>query len=292
MSQPGATGSVVEFDDNWKIRAHETRQNYYTAGFPANQIMMSFKNQWEVYRSFIGEIRPGQRMLEPGSGRGSISCYFAAAGFDAYLLDTSAEALDVARDIFKQNGLVAHYMQEDCLAMSFPDNFFDVIVHCGLLEHFEDYKSPLREQWRALKPGGIIIANIVPEKRSVQTFFRFVNMCLTAVYKALAALGIAKGVKKEKKALYRSAHLSEPYVAAFKDMGAVIEYRGGIFPVPSLSYSPEFPFTVMPAPVERLLVLLWYTALAVRRLIRPGRHPWMCSEKWGQHVLIVARKPI
>ena len=293
MRTTGAAGSVAEFNESWNVRAHEARQNYYTAGVPVNQIMLSFKNQWEVYRSFLGDIRPGARSLEPGSGRGSISCYFAAAGYDAHLLDTSAEILRVAEDIFAENELAARFVPADCLAMPFPDDFFDVIVHCGLLEHFEDYTAPLAEQWRVLKPGGVIIANIVPEKRSVQTFFGFINRVLAAIRRLLEMLGIVRGVKKkEKPALYRSSHGSKPYAAVLREWGADIAYQGGIFPVPSLSYSPGFPFTLLPPLLERMLVLLWQSVLAVRRMIWRHRHPWMCSEYWGQHVLVVARKPL
>lgn len=290
---PGATGSVEEFDDNWKIRTHEARQNYYTSGIPVNQIMMSFKNQWEVYRLFIGDIRPGMKMLEPGCGRGSISCYFAANGFEAHVLDTSQEILDVAKDIFRENKLHAEYHCEDALNMSFADETFDVIVHCGLLEHFENYEAAIAEQYRVLKRGGIIIANIVPGKRSVQTAFGFVNRALKTGYALLVRFGGAGApIKHRKHAVYRSPHGSGPYVAAFEGLGARIEYRDGIFPVPSFSYSPEFPFTVMSAPVERLLVWCWSRVLDVRKFFWPDRHPWMASERWGQHVLVIARKPV
>ncbi|OGY45508.1 MAG: hypothetical protein A2744_02355 [Candidatus Buchananbacteria bacterium RIFCSPHIGHO2_01_FULL_44_11] len=286
-------GSVVEFDDNWKIRSHEARQNYYTSGRPTNQIMMSFKNQWKVYSSFIKNPQPGMKVLEPGSGRGSISCYFAAHGFDCYLLDTSAEILAVAKDIFKENNLPAHYVCEDALHMSFSDNYFDVIVHCGLLEHFEDYRQALIEQYRVLKPGGIIISNIVPGKWSVQKAFGFINLFLKFVHGLLTKLKLVnKAEKAPKKPLYRSDHGSEIYIEVLRSLGAAIEYQGGIFPVPSLSYSPAFPFTVMSPKIEKFLVWLWYLVLAIRKMIWPKRHPWMCSEKWGQHVLVVARKPI
>lgn len=284
-------GSVENFKVSWKNSRAEIQQNYYTAGRPANQIMMSFKNQWEVYKSFIGDIKPGLTSLEPGSGRGSISLYFAANGFDAYLLDTSAEVLKFAEKIFQANNLNAHFVCDDALKMPFADNFFDVIVHCGLLEHFENYEAAIREQYRVLKPGGAIIANIVPEKWSVQNFFRPANWLLEKIYGLLVFTGLAEDLKKAPKApLYRSKHGSDVYVKIFKELGAEIEYQGGMFPVPSLSYSTAFPFTIMPPWIEKILVWKWYLVLAVRRLIWPGRHPWLCSEKWGQHVLVVARK--
>ena len=254
--------------------------------------MMSFKNQWEVYRSFIRDVRPGMKALEPGCGRGSISCYFSANGFETHLLDTSREILDVAKDIFKENGLYANYHCADALTMPFADNTFDVVVHCGLLEHFEDYESAIQEQYRVLKPGGVIIANIVPAKKSVQTLFGFVNRALKAGHAVLVRMGVASIPRKSaKRALYRSAHLSGPYVAAFEWCGATIAYRGGIFPIPSFSYSPEFPFTVMSPLIERTLVWFWSRILDLRKILWRNRHPWMCSERWGQHVLVVARKP-
>ena len=194
-------GSVKEFDDSWKEQIHETRQNYYTSGHPSNQIMMSFKNQWQVYKLFIGPIMSGMKVLEPGSGRGSISCYFAANGFDCYLLDTSQEVLEVAKSIFNENNLKANYICDDALNMPFQASYFDVIVHCGLLEHFEDYQKALGEQYRVLAPGGIIIANIVPEKFSIQKAFKFVNDFLAFSYKFLSQLKLVKKVNKTPKQL-------------------------------------------------------------------------------------------
>jgi ubiquinone/menaquinone biosynthesis C-methylase UbiE len=284
-------GSVSEFDENWKIQKTDAHQNYFSYVRPVNQIMMSFQNQWTVYRSFLPADVRGLKVLEPGSGRGSISSYFAFSGCTTYLLDTSFEVLRTAQSLARENRLTHRYICGDALGMPFNDNHFDVIVHCGLLEHFEDYQAVLAEQFRVLKPGGIIIANIVPKKWSVQRCFSFVNVIFSMIYQLLKRLKMVDPVLKEsKKPVYRSAHGAQVYSDGLRSIGAEIVHQGGLFPVPSLSYSPAFPFTLMPGLIEKMLVWLWTSILYIRKLMWPRRHPWQCSELWGQHLLVVARK--
>ena len=126
----------------------------------------------------------------------------------------------------------------------------------------------------------------------MQKAFGFLNSFLKFVYWLLVKLNLNKRLNKEpKKPLYRNAYGSAVYVDVLKGLGADIEYQGGIFPVPSFSYSPEFPFTSLPPKIEKFLVWFWSGVLAIRKLLWPRRHPWLCSEIWGQSILVVARKP-
>lgn len=289
----GATGSISEFDTDWKQFAKENAQNYFSKGKLTKQIQLSFKSQWEIYESLIKKygIING-RSLEPGSGRGSISLYFANAGYKATLLDTSQDALNIAKEIFSANNLTADYICGDVLAMPFPPNTFDVIVSVGLLEHFKDYEKCVSEQIKVLKPGGLFIANIVPGKWSVQRLAGPGILLFKIVYKLWSFVFMKSNIKKEKSKLYRTDYVSDVYVEVLKRLGCVDIFHSGMFPVPVFSYSPEFPFSPNHYAVERMLVFFMRAVLAIRKLIWPNRHPWLCSEWWGQHVLVVARKPL
>lgn len=282
-------GSVRAFDKSWKTQKQEALQNYFVTGRAHNQIQFSFQNQWQVYRSFVRNPEGG-RCLEVGCGRGSISCYFADHGFAAHLLDTSHEVLGVARRILDLNQLQGLYIAGNALNLPFDNNVFDVVVSVGLLEHFEDIYQPIKEQVRVLKPDGVFLANIVPEKWSVQTLARPLNAILGFLARSISRLAARPQTRKPKLSLFRTGAPSSAYTSVLRDLGMERIFTAGMFPVPAISHSPEFPFTLLPSPVESTLVAVWHGVIWMRSLMN-RQHGWLCHESWGQHLLVVASKP-
>lgn len=272
------------FSANWKNRT-EALANHWSSGEPANQIQLAFRRHWELFDEILGHKNSGA-CLEVGCGRGTISSYFASAGYDCTLLDYSAEALDLARAIFKNAGLRAKFVRGDANKLLFKDGSFDVVVSIGLLEHFENVERPLREQWRVLKPGGTCLAYIVPERPdNVQKYFRWVNSGLKLVSPlwARAKSGAAKAD------VYRSDFGSERYLAVVNALAVSEVFVSGVYPLPMISHSPEFPFSLLPKPMEGVLTRVFRMALAARGKIT-GRNPWLCGEEFGQAFLVSFRK--
>lgn len=282
-------GSVEAFRTNWSQR-RETRRYHFKRGVPENQVQFAFQSHWRVFQRILGEIKSG-RSLEAGCGRGSMSAYFADDGFDAYLLDTSHVALQSAGDNFLADDLTARSTCGDALTLPFPSGFFDVVVSIGLLEHFVDIRAPLVEQLRILRPGGVFLGYIVPERRvSVQTLAIPINAVLRlgyAIYSYLWAKGKPQ-TSAAKTSLYRSDYAADDYLSILQRAGVRESGSFGMFPVPLISHSSAFPFSLMPQPLERLLVRLWQGLLKPR----PGaaRDPWICPERWGLAFLVWARK--
>lgn len=277
-------GSVTEFDRNWKDRK-ETHYNHWTRGMPANQIQLAFRSHWVLFRELIGD-RKVETALEVGAGRGSLSSYFADAGMKCTLLDTSQTILDIAREIFTRNGHTATYIKGDALHMDFPDNSFDVVASIGLLEHFEDIKTPIAEQVRVMKPGGVFFGYIVPERPdNVQRYFRWINVILRFIARAV---GFEK--KSPPKAeIFRSDYGSERYLPVLEGLPVEDIMVTGMYPLPMISHSPEFPFSLLPKPVEFILTRILEAVLWVRKVIF-RRNPWMCDERFGQAFLLTFRK--
>ncbi len=277
-------GSITAFDQNWKERK-ETKYNHWVRGTPQNLIQLAFRSHWNLFKAVL-QGRPRQKVLEVGGGRGSLSSYFADNGYDCTLLDTSAAILEVAKEIFTANGHKATYVQGNALAMEFPDNSFDVITSIGLLEHFEDIDTPIREQFRVLKPGGTLFAYIVPERPdNVQRYFQWIN-------KGLRVIANAFGFEKKtapKSEIFRSDYGSERYLPVLEKLAVKDVLVTGMYPLPMISHSPEFPFTLLPKPVEWTLTRIFSGVLALRRVLF-GRNPWMCDERLGQAFLISFRK--
>ncbi len=67
----------------------------------------------------------------------------------------------------------------------------------GLLEHFTDIATPICEQMRVLKPGGLFFADIVTERFSVDTFARLPGMARNVInaIKHGKFKGIASGLQ-------------------------------------------------------------------------------------------------
>jgi SAM-dependent methyltransferase len=90
----------------------------------------------EIWRNLSAHVTFGGRsMLELGCGRGIQSRFAAEAGASAVtLLDSSAAALSVARQVFAGVGQ-AEFVQQDLLSYR-AGRRFDVVISSGTVEHF------------------------------------------------------------------------------------------------------------------------------------------------------------
>lgn len=276
------TGSSNEFDQNWKQR-EESLYNHWTADYPKNQIQFAFSQHWKVFSSMLSERTTG-KCLEVGCGRGSISSYFAEHGWQTTLLDYSYTVVKIAQNIFKNNLHKGFFVTGDANNLPFLSESFDVVLSIGLLEHFENPENIIKEQIRVLKPGGVIFAYIVPERPdNVQKYFNWCNGLLKLFFTA------GKKRQQDKVEIYRNDYGSEvylPYFLAHSDLTLEVT---GIYSMPMISYSPEFPFSLLPVPLERILVAIFSFAVKMRHLFTK-KHGWLCSEQMGQAFLITARK--
>lgn len=285
MSKYLKIGSSKEFDQNWKSRS-ETKYNHWSENRPNNQIQLAFRSHWEYFSEMLNGYEY-KTCLEVGSGRGSISSYFAENNFACTLLDSSESILDTAREIFKKNGHSADFVHADALEMPFHDNTFDVVISIGLLEHFENVEKPINEQYRVLKPGGLFIGYIVPERPdNVQKYFNWINNLLKFLYNLFRS---EKKNKLEKVKIFRSDYGSNRYLPFITKLNISDLFVSGVYPLPMISHSPEFPFSLLPKFLEKLLTTIFKAVLTVRRFIFK-RNPWLCDEKFGQAFIILFRK--
>jgi SAM-dependent methyltransferase len=104
------------------------------------------------------EIKPGERILEVGTGSGALVRDLArrtgganpivGVDFNAYLLD-EASALATAEGVASSIAFQAGNAE----ALPFPDEAFDVVFTCTVLE-LCDADRAIAEVYRVLKPGG------------------------------------------------------------------------------------------------------------------------------------------
>lgn len=279
-------GSTKEFDENWKARKEAT-YNHWTSGNPKNQIQLAFRKHFEVFSEYLKKDGIGTgKCLEVGCGRGSISSYFADAGFDCTLLDYSESVLKTAQEIFSLNGHNASFVLGDARKLPFKDETFDFCVSIGLLEHFEDVAPLINEQIRVLRKGGRFFGYIVPERpENIQKYFRWLNTILKWFSKLFNTT--SKTVQKQE--IYRSDLDSKAYLSVLNRSQVQDIEVFGMYPMPMISHSPEFPFSLLPRPLEFVLTNLFQLSLWVRGLFTK-RNSWTCKEKNGQAFLITFRK--
>ncbi len=102
------------------------------------------------------EMKAGQKLLEPGCGRGEFLNGFRKMGMDVFGCDLSSEAgedvkgIDIKQVDIEQNPL------------PYDDNYFDVVYSKSFIEHLWKPDHYLNEANRILKPGGKIIT-LVPD---------------------------------------------------------------------------------------------------------------------------------
>jgi 2-polyprenyl-6-hydroxyphenyl methylase/3-demethylubiquinone-9 3-methyltransferase len=109
----------------------------------------SHRNPW------IAEILGAapRTVLDVGCGGGFLANYLAARGHRVTGIDTSAEALEVARRFDRTHAV--DYRVGDACALDFPDASFDVVCAMDLIEHVTEPERLVAEAGRVLRPGGL-----------------------------------------------------------------------------------------------------------------------------------------
>lgn len=286
LNKDDVKGDGENFDANWRI-TEESTYLHWTRGDVENQIQLAFRNHWLTFSQLLEcQENPG-RILEVGCGRGSLSAYFADNGWDCTLIDISPKAIELAREAFDRVGLAAKFGVEDCLDLSFKVGSFDAVFSIGLLEHFEQIEPVISEQVRVLAPGGLFIGYVVPRlPENLQKDYAWIN----EVIKGLMP-NKTEAAQANKTHVFRSDTLSPRYLKAMEAAGLQNNQAIGIYPLPMISHSIDFPFTLLPPKAESALVAHFQNELKARAKDAPLNNPWLCEEGYGQAFLVWGRKP-
>jgi len=102
------------------------------------------------------DVRPGERVLDIGSGPGLLAESLAAiVGSEgrAWGIDTSEPMLEMARRRCESH-TQSRFDQADASKLPYPDASFDAVVSTQVYEYVEDVERALSELWRVLRHGG------------------------------------------------------------------------------------------------------------------------------------------
>jgi ubiquinone/menaquinone biosynthesis C-methylase UbiE len=110
-----------------------------------------------------------------GTGTGRDSLKMIQRRGDVYLLDYSWESLRLALSSMKQDR--GKLVMADARHCPFESEVFDIVFHQGLLEHFDSPYVLLRENYRVLKRGGLLVVD-VPQTFHIYTILKHILMFL------------------------------------------------------------------------------------------------------------------
>ncbi|RKS73998.1 ubiquinone/menaquinone biosynthesis C-methylase UbiE [Motilibacter peucedani] len=107
----------------------------------------------------LPHLRPGDRVLDVGSGPGTITADLATrvpAG-SVTALETSEQAVDLTRQEVQRRSVGnVDFAVGDVHALDFADDSFHVVHAHQVLQHVGDPVQALREMRRVCRPGGIV----------------------------------------------------------------------------------------------------------------------------------------
>jgi len=96
---------------------------------------------------------PPAKILEVGCGTGHVSSFLAKKGYSVTGCEFYTEAIELSWPGFM-------IVQGDANNLPFTDNSFDIVGLFDVIEHFQDDVALLKEAYRVVREGGIIVITV------------------------------------------------------------------------------------------------------------------------------------
>lgn len=88
--------------------------------------------------------------------------------------DVTSSALDYSNEFMELNHIEVDVVDLNQGALPYPDTHFDLVTFTEVAEHLENYRAIVREIYRILKPGGVVIIT-TPNVLNMKSRMRFLT---------------------------------------------------------------------------------------------------------------------
>ncbi|MBY0246156.1 MAG: class I SAM-dependent methyltransferase [Nitrospiraceae bacterium] len=119
-----------------------------------------FKGSIDRFCDIAVALRNAHRVLDVGAGHGLLLSLLTELGHECHALDVQDQPV-AHPDIYGAKNIAFHLCNVEVDAIPYPDESFDAVVCCQVLEHFSHSHLPaMTEIRRVLKPGGMVEVDV------------------------------------------------------------------------------------------------------------------------------------
>ena len=119
-----------------------------------------FKGSIDRFCDIAVALRNAHRVLDVGAGHGLLLSFLTELGHECHALDVQDQPA-AHLDIYGAKNIAFHLCNVEVDAIPYPDESFDAVVCCQVLEHFSHSHLPaMKEIRRVLRPGGIVEVDV------------------------------------------------------------------------------------------------------------------------------------
>lgn len=119
-----------------------------------------FKGSIDRFCDIALALRDARLVLDVGAGHGLLLSFLTELGHECHALDVQDQPA-AHPDTYGVKKIAFHLCNVEVDSIPYPDDSFDAVVCCQVLEHFtHSHLSAMKEIRRVLRPGGIVEVDV------------------------------------------------------------------------------------------------------------------------------------